>query len=180
MRCSYASHDCCARAWQILTLELPFLARIWCKVKNTLGYILHTGKKVRLQIRIDHKMFDIFTSRNVKKNLLISTLTSDQIVGLRECWLSNLSDILGGICRTWEYDRWYTWSVLYFDPLPTVFGPTYPWYFDPPNHGISTLILMVFWPPSIVYRPSYPWYNDPLTHGILTSYQWYFERLPMV
>ena len=38
---------------------------------------------------------------------------SDQIVGLRECWLSNLSNILGGICRTWEYDRWYTWSVLY-------------------------------------------------------------------
>ena len=40
---------------------------------------------------------------------------SDQIVGLRECWLSNLSDILGGICRTWEFDRWYTWSVLYDD-----------------------------------------------------------------
>jgi hypothetical protein len=32
-------------------------------------YILHTGKKVRLQIRIDHKMFDMFTLRNVKKNL---------------------------------------------------------------------------------------------------------------
>ena len=31
--------------------------------------ILHTGKKVRLQIRIDHKMCDMFTSRNVKKNL---------------------------------------------------------------------------------------------------------------
>jgi hypothetical protein len=41
---------------------------------------LHTGKKVRLQICIDHKMFDIFTSRNVKTNLLISTLTSDQNV----------------------------------------------------------------------------------------------------
>ena len=38
-------------------------------------------KKVRLQIGIDHKMFDIFTSRNVKKNLKMS----DQIVGLREC-----------------------------------------------------------------------------------------------
>jgi hypothetical protein len=35
----------------------------------TYPHILHTGKKVRLQIRIDHKMFDIFTSRNVKKNL---------------------------------------------------------------------------------------------------------------
>ena len=51
--------------------------------KNTLGYLstrtFYThGKKVRLQIRIDHKMFDIFTARSVKKNLLISTLTSDQ------------------------------------------------------------------------------------------------------
>ena len=93
--------------------------------KNTLGYlhtrILHTGKKVRLQIRIDHKMFDIFTSRNVKKETFnihshvrpkcpTKTKMSDQIVGLRECWLSNLSDI----CQTfWEFDRWYTWSVLY-------------------------------------------------------------------
>ena len=46
---------------------------------------------------------------------------SDQIVGLRECWLSNLSDIcrdiLGGICRTREFDRWYTWSVLYIQNL---------------------------------------------------------------
>jgi hypothetical protein len=127
MRCSYASNDCCARAWQILTLELPFLARIWCKVKIHYGiyypHILHTGKKVRLQICIDHKMFDIFTSRNVKKisfnihshvrpKCTTKTKRSDQIVGLRECWLSNLSDILGEICRTWEYDRWYTWSVL--------------------------------------------------------------------
>ena len=23
------------------------------------------------------------------------------------------SDILGEICPTWEYERWYTWSVLY-------------------------------------------------------------------
>jgi hypothetical protein len=36
----------------------------------TYPHILHTGKKVRLQIRIDHKMFDIFTSRNVKKKYL--------------------------------------------------------------------------------------------------------------
>ena len=65
--------------------------------------ILHTGKKVCLQIRIDHKMFDMFTSRNVKKifkyPLSRPTTMSDQIVGLRECWLSNLSDI----CQTfWE------------------------------------------------------------------------------
>jgi hypothetical protein len=48
-------------------------------------------------------MFDMFTSRNVKKNLKISiyvwpnTLNaptmSDQILGVRGCWLSNLSDI---------------------------------------------------------------------------------------
>ena len=24
------------------------------------------------------------------------------------------SNILGRICATWEYDRWYTWSVLYY------------------------------------------------------------------
>jgi hypothetical protein len=28
---------------------------------------------------------------------------------------------LGGICRTWEFDRWYTWSVLY-----TLFHNTIP------------------------------------------------------
>jgi hypothetical protein len=52
-------------------------ARAGTRKKYTRGFtyphILHTGKKVRLQIRIDHKMFDIFTSRNVKKNLSIST-----------------------------------------------------------------------------------------------------------
>jgi hypothetical protein len=50
--------------------------------------VYHTGKKVRLQIRIDHKMFDMFTSRNVKKifkyPLSRPTTMSDQIVGLRE------------------------------------------------------------------------------------------------
>jgi hypothetical protein len=42
-------------------------------------------------------MFDIFTSRNVKKifkyPLSHPTTMSDQIVGVRECWLSNLSDL---------------------------------------------------------------------------------------
>ena len=52
--------------------------------------ILHTGKKVHLQISIDHKMFDMFTSINVKKifkyPLSSPTMTtmSDQIFGLRE------------------------------------------------------------------------------------------------
>jgi hypothetical protein len=53
------------------------------------------------------KIFKYSLSRPTK------TTMSNQIVGLRECWLSNLSDILGGICQIWEYDRWYTWSVLY-------------------------------------------------------------------
>jgi hypothetical protein len=45
----------------------------------------------------------------------IETFGSVAFLWLRECWLSNLSEILGGICRTWEFDRWYTWSVLYLD-----------------------------------------------------------------
>ena len=61
-------------------------------------------------------MFDMFNSRNVNKYfkypLSRPTTMSDQIVGLRECWLSNLSDILGRICPTWEYERWYTWSTV--------------------------------------------------------------------
>jgi hypothetical protein len=69
----------------------------------TYPVILHTGKKVRLQIHIDHKMFDMFTSRNVKTNLNIHShvrpntrsapTMSDQILGVKGCWLSNLSDI---------------------------------------------------------------------------------------
>jgi hypothetical protein len=67
--------------------------------RSTYPHILHTGKKVRLQIRIDHKMFDIFTSRNVKKNLLISTLASDQNVRPN----SRTWRVLTQICRTfWE------------------------------------------------------------------------------
>jgi len=27
------------------------------------------------------------------------------------------SDILGEICPTWEYERWYTWSVLYINSI---------------------------------------------------------------
>jgi hypothetical protein len=42
--------------------------------------------------------------------------------------------------------------------LPMVYRPPYPWYFDPPIHGILT---------------PYPWYIDPATHGISTT-------LPMV
>jgi hypothetical protein len=39
-------------------------------------------------------------------------------------------------------------------PLSMVFWPPYPWYIDPPTHGILT---------------PYPWNIDPPTHDILTS-----------
>ena len=29
-------------------------------------------------------------------------------------------------------------------------------------------------------RPPYPWYIDPPTHGISTPYPWYIDPLPMV
>ena len=69
--------------------------------RNTLGYLRTRTfyipeKKVRLQIRIDHKMFDMFTSRNVKKDL-ISTLTSDHDHDVRP------NSVDSQICRTfWE------------------------------------------------------------------------------
>ena len=80
-----------------------------------------------------------------------------------------------------------------FDPLPMVYRPLYPWNIDPPTHGISTPLPMVFWPPthgiltplSMVYWPPYPWDIKPSTHGILTPlsmvyrppYPWYIESL---
>ena len=79
----------------------------------------------------------------------------------------------------------YPW---YIKPHSMVYRPTYPWYFDPLIHGISTPLSMVNWPPthiilsplSMVYRPLYPWYFDPLTHDILTPYSWYINPLAMV
>jgi hypothetical protein len=72
--------------------------------KNTLGY-LRTRTFYTPERKYAYKYASItkcltYSPREMyKKYLLISTLTSDQIVGLRECWLSNLSDI----CRTfWE------------------------------------------------------------------------------
>ena len=49
-----------------------------------------------------------------------------------------------------------------------VYRPPYPWYIDPPTHGILT-------PLPLVYRPPYPWYIDPPTHGISTPYPWYID-----
>jgi hypothetical protein len=82
--------------------------------------ILHTGKKVHFQICIDHKMF---TSRNVKKifkyplSRPTTTTMSDQIDGLRECWLSNLSDIslewVGHFGRNMSDLR--VWSLIHLE-----------------------------------------------------------------
>jgi hypothetical protein len=48
-------------------------------------------------------------------------------------------------------------------PLPMVYRPPYPWYFDLPIHGISTPLPRESWPPypchfgplAMVYRPPY-------------------------
>ena len=73
-----------------------------------------------------------------------------------------------------------------------VYRPPYPWYFDLPNHDISTPLTMVYrhathgilTPLPMVYRPLNPWYFDPPAHGISTPlpmvYQtllWYYEIL---
>ena len=39
-----------------------------------------------------------------------------------------------------------------------VYRTPYPWYIEPPTHGILTPLPMV-------YQTSYPWYSDPPTHG---------------
>jgi hypothetical protein len=52
----------------------------------------------------------------------------------------------------------------------------YPWYFDPPTHGISNppthgILTPYPWyinPLSMVYWPLCPWYIDHPTHGIST------------
>ena len=78
---------------------------------------------------------------------------------------------------------------FYYPLTHSIYWAPYPWYFDPPTHGILTTLTMVYWPPypwyidplthgistppTMVYWPPYPWYIDPPTHGILTP-------LPMV
>ena len=50
-------------------------------------------------------------------------------------------------------------------PLPMVYRTHYPWYFDPPTHGILT---------------PYPWHVDPLRMVYGPPYPWYIGPLPMV
>jgi hypothetical protein len=68
---------------------------------------------------------------------------------------------------------------IYWTPsLPMVFWPPYPWYIDPPTHGILTPLTMVYWPPYPWYidLPN-PWYINPPTHGISSPLLWYYELL---
>ena len=44
--------------------------------------------------------------------------------------------------------------------------------YDPPP--------MVCRPLPMLYRALYPWYIEPPTHGILIPYLWYIDPLPMV
>ena len=53
-----------------------------------------------------------------------------------------------------------------------VYRPSYPWYIDPPTHGISTPLPMVFLLLSMIYRPP--------TYGVSTPYPWYIDPLPML
>ena len=62
-----------------------------------------------------------------------------------------------------------------------VYLTAYPWYIQPPTHGILTPFPWYFDPSlsMIVWTP-YPLYFDPPTHSILTPYHCYIERLAMV
>ena len=93
----------------------------------------------------------------------------------------------------------YPW---YIEPLPLVFWPPNPfhiehqWYIEPPIHGLSNLLPIVFWPryiwhiePSshgilsplpMIFWLQYPWHIEPPIHGMLTPYLWYIEILSMV
>jgi hypothetical protein len=56
-----------------------------------------------------------------------------------------------------------------------VFCTPYPWYFDPPIHGISNPSYGIMNPLPMVYRIPYPCYIEPPIHGILKPYPWYFD-----
>jgi hypothetical protein len=79
------------------------------------GHSTHRKESTLTKMHRSQNVWHIHLEK-CKKKLLISTLTSDQNVRPNsQTWrvlTLKLSDILGGICRTWEYDRWYTWSVL--------------------------------------------------------------------
>ena len=51
-----------------------------------------------------------------------------------------------------------------------VYRPPYPWYINPPIHGILTSLPMV-------YRPPNPWYFDPPAHGISTPLPMVYQTL---
>ena len=49
-----------------------------------------------------------------------------------------------------------------------VYWPPYPWYIDPPTHGILTPLTMVYRPPIHSILAPLPMVYRPPTHGILT------------
>jgi hypothetical protein len=53
-----------------------------------------------------------------------------------------------------------------FDPLSMVHWTPYPWYFEPPTHGISKPYPWDIEPPIHAILIPYPWNIEPLIHGI--------------
>jgi hypothetical protein len=51
----------------------------------------------------------------------------------------------------------FNFQILYFDPPTMVYRPPYPWYFDPPAHGILTPLPMVY--------QTLLWYYELLSFG---------------
>ena len=60
-------------------------------------------------------------------------------------------------------------------PQPMEYQPPYPWYINPPTYGILTHLPMVFWPPTHGISTPQPKYNDPPTHGISTPLPKYID-----
>ena len=53
-----------------------------------------------------------------------------------------------------------------FDPLPMVFWPPYPWYIDPPTHGILNPLPMVYRPPlHMIFWPPYIFWLEMVGGG---------------
>ena len=75
----------------------------------------------------------------------------------------------------WSSYRWYIEPPTHgiSNTLPVVFRTLYPWYIEPPTHGVVNSWYVV--PLSMVFRSPYPWYIESPTHDILTPYPWYIE-----
>jgi hypothetical protein len=76
--------------------------------------------------------------------------------------------------------HFYALSMEYRPSTHGILTHLYPWYFEPPNHGILTPIHDISTPHSWYIESPYPWYIDHVTHEILTPYPWYIDPPPMV